>query len=249
MERRLPACRDDSFRRRRSVGLYLLVRHPRSEFLTIGEQARRLVAKRVWPGHLNAKVSAARLRSRRRLFATAPCQFRHSDALEYNRPSSRASATGQGDLRCPPTTMPELSSAGSGLACRVVQDRGASALSGASGTGLPFVPATCRVSEREDRAGTAWCVHGHAACGSSGSVGCIPGDLGGRNAARLYVCGRRREPVRGLLEPPRSPASRRAPTSETRWTLIWDYSHRKRSDSWMSFSMRPPPRRSPGQRR
>src|SRR5207244_7534884 len=49
--------------------------------------------------------------------------------------------------------------------------------------------------------------------GPGRSVGRIPGDLGGRNAARLYVCGRGRGPVRSLLDPARDPASRRAPTS------------------------------------
>jgi hypothetical protein len=116
----------------------------------------------------------------------------------------------------PHRTMPELSSAGRRLARRVVQDRGAIALSGASGTGLPFVSATCRISRRKDRAGTARCAHDNAGCGPGRSVGRVPGDLGGRDAARLYVCGRGRDSVRGLLGPARGPASRRAPTSETR---------------------------------
>src|SRR5271166_4824103 len=41
----------------------------------------------------------------------------------------------------------------------------------------------------------------------------------GGNAARLYVCGRGRGPVRSLLDPARGPASGRAPTSETRRTV------------------------------
>src|SRR5271157_4137446 len=80
--------------------------------------------------------------------------------------------------------MPELSSIGSRLARRVVQDQGAIALSGASGTGLPLVSATCRVSRRKDRAGAARSAPQNAARGPGSSVGRIPGDLGGRNAAR-----------------------------------------------------------------
>jgi hypothetical protein len=146
--------------------------------------------------------------------------------------------------------MPELSSVGSRLARRVVQDRGAIALSRAralhdcfeheqrsrvagvgaprdfattggfagcagstpgthnietvrkpfvkrsSGAGLPLVSATCRVSRRKDRAGTARCAPDHAAGGSGRSVGRIPGGVGGRDASRLHVRGRGGRPVR-----------------------------------------------------
>jgi hypothetical protein len=119
----------------------------------------------------------------------------------------------------PQRTMPELSSADRRLARRVVQDRGAIALSGAGGTGLPLVSATCRVSRRKDRAGTAQCAHDHAACGPGRSVGRIPGDLGGRNAARLYIGGRGRDSVHGLLDAARGPASQHAATKETRRTV------------------------------
>ena len=119
----------------------------------------------------------------------------------------------------PQRTMPELSSSGRRLARRMVHDRGAIALSGASGTGLPIVSATCRVSARKDRPGTVGGALGNATLRAGRSLGRIPGDLGGRNAARLYVCGRGRSPVCSLLDPARSKASRRAPTRETRRTV------------------------------
>jgi hypothetical protein len=131
----------------------------------------------------------------------------------YNQPLT--SATGQGDLRCPQRRMPELSSIGRRLARRVVQDR----VSGVSGTGLPIVSATSGLSTRKDRPGTVGRALGNATRRAGRSLGRIPGDLGGRNAARLYVGGLGRRPVWSVLDPARSQASRRAPTSETRRTI------------------------------
>jgi hypothetical protein len=68
-------------------------------------------------------------------------------------------------------------------------------------------------------ASTSRRAHDHAARGPSRSVGCIPADLRGRNAPRLYVCGRGRSSVRRRLDAARDLASRRAPTSETRRTV------------------------------
>src|SRR5262245_33514129 len=115
--------------------------------------------------------------------------------------------------------MPELSPAGSRLARRVVQDRGAIALSRAGGAGLPLVSATSRVSRRNDQSGTAWRAAREAARGPGCRVGGVPGPLRRRNTARLYVRGRRRGPVRRLLDRAGGPASRRELTSEPRGTL------------------------------
>ena len=96
---------------------------------------------------------------------------------------------------------------------------GPSLYQGLAALDCPLVSATCRVSRRKDRAGTARCAPHNAARGPGRSVGRISGDFGGRNVARLYVCGWGRGPVRSLLDPARSPASGRAPTSETRRTV------------------------------
>lgn len=146
-----------------------------------------------------------------------PGRYRNFDSLGTIR-RSQAQCT-KATCDAPQRTMSELSSVGSRLARRVVQDRGAIALSEAGGAGLPLVSATRRVSRRKNRAGASGCTPDRAAGGSGRSLGRVTGGLGGRNAARLYIRSRGWDSVRRLLDPARDPASRREPTSETGRTV------------------------------
>src|SRR5262249_35833207 len=101
--------------------------------------------------------------------------------------------------------MPELSPGSSRLARRVVQDRGAFAISRTGGAGLPLMWATCRVSRRKDRTWAAERKPGEEACGPGNRVGCSGSDVRRRDITGVCHYARTWKPVCELLDSTRGP--------------------------------------------